>query len=159
MKMWECGENLKTNNRGFYNHVLGSNLKKKLLLYAPHIRDAYREQHGIDMVSVLESCKHLIDIDTHMTSKTFGFGTIENYYDKASCVHRIPGIKTPTFIMMARDDPIIGEKAIDHQACEKNPYVLLGVTDQGGHIGYFESMFNTRQWHTQPVFEFLKSFE
>jgi predicted alpha/beta-fold hydrolase len=79
-----------------------------------------------------------------MTSRAFGFGTLQNYYDKASSIHRIPHVKTPLFIIMAKDDPIIGEKAIDHETCSKNPYVLLGVTEQGGHIGYFESMFHTR---------------
>ncbi|TNV77592.1 hypothetical protein FGO68_gene4857 [Halteria grandinella] len=159
LKMWECGKNLEHRNMGFYNYVLGNNLKRKINLFAPKIHQHYKDNHGIDVHQVLSQCRHLIDIDTHMTAKSFGYGNIENYYDKASCIHRIPHIKTPLFIMMARDDPIIGENAIDHETCKENPYILLGVTDQGGHIGYFESMFHTRQWHTQPVFEFLKSFQ
>ena len=60
--------------------------------------------------------------------------------------------------LMAKDDPIIGEKAIAREVCENNPYVLLGVTNKGGHLGYFESMLSSRQWFTEPVFEFLKQF-
>ncbi len=56
---------------------------------------------------------------------------------------------------MAKDDPIIGEKAIDYDTCSKNPYVLLGVTDHGGHLGYFESACSTNQWFTKPAFDFI----
>ena len=45
---------------------------------------------------------------------------------------------------MSKDDPIIGENAIDYDTCSKNPYVLLGVTHHGGHLGYYESAFSTK---------------
>jgi hypothetical protein len=32
---------------------------------------------------------------------------------------------------------------------------LLGVTNQGGHLGFFESITTYKQWFTEPVFEFL----
>lgn len=38
-------------------------------------------------------------------------------YDVASCVHKLPSIKTPTFILMAKDDPVIGPAAIDYETC------------------------------------------
>jgi predicted alpha/beta-fold hydrolase len=102
--------------------------------------------------------KNLIDIATHLTAKAFGYETLENYYDTASCIHRIPKIKTPTFFMMAKDDPIIGPKAIAYQECQANPYVLLGVTEHGGHLGFFESVTSTDQWFVEPVFEFIMQF-
>ena len=156
MKMWECGENIKTNNYGFYNYALGRNLKVKFEKYVPHIQEAYMVNHGIDLPETLRKSRHLIDIDTHMTSVSFGYGDLKTYYDKASCIHRIPKIKTPTLFLMAEDDPIIGDKAICAKTCEENPYVLLGLTKQGGHLGYFEKLYSTQQWFTEPVFEFLK---
>ena len=144
MKMWECGENIEKRLFGFYNYALGKNLKNKLELLSPNIRETYLVNHGIDVGEALRKSRHLIDIDTHMTSVAFGYGTIKNYYDKASCTHRIPLIKTPTFFLMARDDPIIGELSIDREACEKNPYCLLGTTLGGGHLGYFESVTSSR---------------
>ena len=128
MKMWECGENIEKRLFGFYNYVLGRSLKDKMERWAPNIREAYLANHGIDLQKTLRRTRHLIDIDTHMTSKAFGYGDLKTYYDKASCIHRIPSIKTPTFFLMARDDPIIGEKAICMATCTGNPYVLLGTT-------------------------------
>ena len=148
MKMWECGDNIEKRLFGIYNYALGSNLKKKIELMAPNIREAYLSTHGIDLSESLRKSRHLIDIDTHLTSKAFGYGDIKTYYDKASCIHRIPSIKTPTMFLMAKDDPIIGEKAICHETCIKNPYVLLATTEKGGHLGYFETIFSTKQWFT-----------
>lgn len=50
--------------------------------------------------------------DTHVTVPAFGFENVDNYYYKASCYHQLANIKVPTFIMMAKDDPIIGSEAI-----------------------------------------------
>jgi predicted alpha/beta-fold hydrolase len=88
----------------------------------------------------------------------FGFGTAANYYDKASCCHRIPQIRTPTFILVAEDDPVIGSEAIDINLCQSNPSVLLGTTTKGGHLGYYESAFSPKQWFVEPVFEFISHF-
>lgn len=159
MKMCHFGENLEKRFFGVYNYGLGRMIKAKMEVVAPNIKEAYLENHGIDVDEALRKSRHLIDIETHMTSIAFGYKTFDNYYDKASCHHRIPLINTPTFFLNARDDPIIGEQAIDREACEKNTYCLLGTTRRGGHLGYFESVTSSRQWFTQPVFEFLNYFQ
>jgi predicted alpha/beta-fold hydrolase len=46
-------------------------------------------------------------------------------------------------ILMAKDDPIIGDKAIETSVCVANPYLLLGITELGGHIGYFTNILTT----------------
>jgi uncharacterized protein len=50
----------------------------------------------------------------------FGWKDVNDYYTKAACYHRIPGIKVPSLFMNARDDPIIGEKAIDYDIFNGN---------------------------------------
>ena len=78
-----------------------------------------------------------------------------NYYDKASGYHHIPNIRVPFFMMMAKDDPLIGSSAICYEAPKRNPHVILGVTERGGHLGYFESLASDEQWFTQPINEFF----
>ena len=155
MRMWECGTNIENRLFGFYNYILGQNVKRKIELLSPNLIQPYLDNHGIDLMESLEKSKNLIDIDKNLTSVTFGYGTIQNYYDKASCIHRIPSIKTPTFFLMSKDDPIVGDKAIAKEVCEANPYCLLGLTEQGGHLGYFENATSSDQWFVHPVFEFL----
>ena len=38
---------------------------------------------------------------------------------------------------MAKDDPVLGEKSIDYEGCQRNPNILLGVTNRGGHVSYY----------------------
>ena len=47
-------------------------------------------------------------------------------------------------ILMAKDDPIIGPKSICYEVAKRNPYLLMGVTKRGGHLGYFESIFSSK---------------
>jgi predicted alpha/beta-fold hydrolase len=51
-------------------------------------------------------------------------------------------------MLMAKDDPIIGSDTICYEICNRNPYLLLGVTKRGGHLGYFESFLSYKQWFT-----------
>jgi len=46
--------------------------------------------------------------------------------------------------LMAKDDVIMGEKSIDYETCIANPNILLAVTENGGHLGYFESVYSTK---------------
>ena len=41
--------------------------------------------------------------------------------------------------LFTKDDPIIGAEAIAYEECYKNPNVLLGVTNIGGHTAYHEN--------------------
>ena len=155
MRMWECGDQIKYGTFGLYNYVIGGFLLKKVSKYSELLHDHYHQEFNIDLKTVVTTVKTVTDFDTMVTSIAFGYGTLNDYYQLASCVHRIPQIKVPTFILMAKDDPIIGAKAIDYDTCKKNPYVLLGVTDHGGHLGYFESIYSSKQWFTKPVFDFI----
>ena len=44
---------------------------------------------------------------------------------------------------MSKDDPIIGHDTIDYDVCISNQNILLGLTDNGGHLGYYESIFSS----------------
>jgi len=57
-------------------------------------------------------------------------------------MQRIPMIKTPTMFLMCKDDPIAGKETIDYDICQKNPQILLAVTENGGHMGCFGSIFS-----------------
>ena len=90
--MWHCGENLKTRLFGFYNHALGYNLKKKFENKIDYLHHHSQSQNGIDVKAAYMKVKTLIEFDNLITAPLFGYGDIDNYYDKASCCHRLPGI-------------------------------------------------------------------
>ncbi|ODV59402.1 alpha/beta-hydrolase [Ascoidea rubescens DSM 1968] len=100
--------------------------------------------------------KYLYDFDDNFTSVMFGFNNANEYYRNGSSILRIPKIRTPLLIINAKDDPIVGDKAIPRKEVVKNPYIVLCVSDYGGHLGWF-TMGNKR-WYAKPVSNFFKRF-
>ena len=141
--MWVTGQSVQNSFYGIYNKAIGRNLLKKVGAFSDILHDHYSNEHGVNFKDVLSKIKTVTEYDENVTSKVFGYKTRDNYYDQASSIHKVPHITVPTFILLAKDDPVIGEGCIDHDICKANPNVLLGVTDHGGHLGYFETFMST----------------
>lgn len=84
----------------------------------------------------------ILNFDDKITAPVFGYKDGEDYYRKASCVHRLPSIKIPTVFLSTLDDPIVTPACIDFEVFKTNPNIVLCTTNQGGHTGYHESVFS-----------------
>ncbi|TNV77721.1 hypothetical protein FGO68_gene4644 [Halteria grandinella] len=159
MNLRKCGDNMASTNFGLYSRFLALGLKIKLRPHLAKLRPIYKEKYDLDIDEALASSKTIMELDQNFTVKVFGFGTIDNYLDKVSCCNYLSTISNPTFILMAKDDPIVGRDTIEYDLCKANQTIILGVTDSGGHLGYFESIMGTEQWFTRPVYEFLNCYK
>jgi len=130
------------------------NLKKHIPILSPF----YKEKFDINLEECFKKAKNHTEFDEMVTIKVNGFKNLDEYYHRTSSYYEIPHIKTPTFMMMAEDDPILGINQIDYKHFLSNPNILLGVTSNGGHLGYAESIYSTRQWFVEPIFEFLSAY-
>ena len=65
-------------------------------------------------------------------------------------------IQTPTLFIQSYDDTIVGYRTIprDKEILENENLAML-ETYGGGHIGYFESVFSTKQWLPKPAMAFF----
>ena len=101
------------------------------------------EEHGIDVHHVLNNCVTLKDVDHCLTAKIFGYDSADHYYSSVGCRKVLKDIKMPTLFIQASDDPVCGVESIptDSEILD-NKNVVLMVTNGGGHIGYFESIFS-----------------
>jgi len=118
----------------------------------------YKEKYDINLEECIKKAKTHIEWDDMITFKVYDFKNRKDYDHRSSCFYDIPNIKTPTFILTTEDDPILGINHLDSNHILKNPNILLGVTSNGGHLGFVESIFSTRQWFVEPVFEFLSAY-
>jgi predicted alpha/beta-fold hydrolase len=41
-------------------------------------------------------------------------------------------------VIHARDDPIIHIDCMPLSACKENPNLIVGITERGGHVQYFD---------------------
>lgn len=127
-RLWLCRTKMETSLLGAYNYFIGKVIMQKLQPHMDYLKERVMVSHNLDLEAKLKICKNFIHFDTHITTALFNYGTIENFYDKASCHRNLPKVRIPTLILMANDDPLVGGNNIDYEVCNHNPYLLLGVT-------------------------------
>lgn len=95
----------------------------------------------IDSASVMK-CSSMVEYDSLVTCKLFGFKTVDDYYSYSSCLNFIhgkeriyhnthpPGISVPVFFISAVDDPIFPPENIPRELCSNRKNTLLIVTER-----------------------------
>jgi predicted alpha/beta-fold hydrolase len=111
--------------------------------------------------NALERARTLEEFDDAVTAPVHGFATAHDYYDRSSALRWLDGIRVPTLLLSARDDPFLPASVLDEvRGVEsQNRNLSLEVTSHGGHAGFVGG-----RWPWQPVYyaewracEFLKS--
>lgn len=78
----------------------------------------------------------LRQFDDHATGPLHGFRDAADYYGQASCNQFLEGIRVPTLLVHARNDPFLPAEAIPHREVEANPFLSPAFTRTGGHVGF-----------------------
>lgn len=111
-------------------------------LYQRHLvnslQDAYRRKFAL-MPSPLTVDIDRLDtfrlFDDQITAPLHGFSGVDDYYQRCSSRRYLPGIRVPTLILQARNDPFtFPDTAPD--ADELPDHVWLEIPDGGGHVGF-----------------------
>lgn len=100
----------------------------------------YKLRFNIDMPITLydlEQIQTLYDFDEKITAPLHGFKNAKDYYKSCSSRHFLQGIKTPTLIIHAEDDPIIPKATIPKMK-RKNPAIQWDIQRYGGHVGFID---------------------
>lgn len=122
-----------------------SYLKKILLMPAPLKK--------MDLMAL----KSMWDFDERITAPLHGYDGVEDYYSQASSRQYLKGIRIPTLLLHAMDDPFMTPDSIPTEA-ELSPCVTLEVSARGGHVGFVtgEYPWSPRYWLEQRIVSFLK---
>ena len=86
----------------------------------------------------LDNARTLYDFDDAVTAPMHGFRNARDYYSRSSSLRFLPGIRVPTLLLSAEDDPFLPRSVIDDVAnvSASNPFISLEVFDHGGHVGF-----------------------
>jgi uncharacterized protein len=80
--------------------------------------------------------KTIREFDARYTAPLSGFRDTDHYYAVASSDQWMRQIKTPTLILVDRDDPIVTCESLT--CCSFDPdFVRIEYTSRGGHLGYY----------------------
>jgi predicted alpha/beta-fold hydrolase len=109
-------------------------------------------------LSQLPRIRTLREFDEEYTSRAGGFKNADDYYHRASSIRVVAGIRIPTLIIHAQDDPFIPFAPLRDAIFSENPYILLIATDRGGHVAFISSMNanEDRFWAENRAVEFFR---
>lgn len=126
------GNDVMTQGAGLlYARYMLRSLKEKVRGLAPLLEDK------VD-VSLLDETNNFYDFDDKFTAPIHGFSGAEEYYRTQSSKNFIDGIRVPTLLLRAQDDPFFDPDDIPHNIVDENTFLYGGFPEKGGHVGFIE---------------------
>jgi predicted alpha/beta-fold hydrolase len=100
--------------------------------------------------------KNFYDFDNRYTAPLHGFADADDYWQQCSSKQFIRGIRIPTLLVSALDDPFLAPACYPEDESTSNPQVSLEMPKHGGHVGFVT--FNRRNlyWSEARCVAFLK---
>jgi uncharacterized protein len=86
----------------------------------------------------LRAARTLTDFDDAVTAPVHGFASARDYYTRSSARHFLGGIRRPTLLLSAYDDPFLPREVLDDVAkvASKNGFLTVEFHPHGGHVGF-----------------------
>lgn len=84
------------------------------------------------------SIKGFPEFDSCYTAPLHGFRDADDFYQQASAGQYIPGIKVPTLLVNAQNDPMLPASCFPVEVAKKHPYFYLEMPERGGHVGFWQ---------------------
>ena len=106
-------------------------LKKKVALKATLLSEVM----DIDAVA---AARTIWEFDDLVTAPLGGFRDAADYYAQCSSSEYLAGVRVPTLLIHAEDDPFLPPDAIPIETATANPDVTLSLQRAGGHVGFLE---------------------
>tara|TARA_Y100001970_G_scaffold207642_1_gene253018 strand:- start:2826 stop:3917 length:1092 start_codon:yes stop_codon:yes gene_type:complete len=121
----------------FYQKWLINRLKKQVLESIVYENNNYERKEFIN-----KKIKTIKEFDKFLTAPMWGYSSVEDYYFKASPIHRIKNeiLKLPpTLLIHAKDDPWVPYKPtleLKDSLKDFNNCIQFLISEKGGHNGF-----------------------
>ena len=127
------------------------------------LKDRVRAGDPVD-ISGIDRIRSVRAFDERFTAPLSGFADAADYYRRASMVHRLEEIRVPTWILAARDDPLVPFDAFEHLETEAGAIRLL-ASEYGGHVAFLARAPSPgplgpdldRRWAENRIVDLLRS--
>jgi uncharacterized protein len=119
------------------------------------VRKRAESQPSVYPLDQLDAIRSVYEFDDKITARYFGFGSADNYYDTQSSKRFLAGIRVPTLIVQAKDDPLIPFDIFNTAAIRDNPHIELLAVQHGGHLGFL-SHSAPRFWVDRVILGWLE---
>jgi len=144
-----CGHALASGfNRLYTRHFLYT-LKR-------HAADKLRRYPGLFDERRMRAARNLHEFDEIVTAPLHGFAGADDYWRRASSKPWLPGIRLPTLLLNAQNDPFLPAQTLPtvHQVAAS---VQIEFPRQGGHVGFVTGPLPGRlDWLPQRILDYFQ---
>lgn len=133
-------------NRRYHDYML-ARMKEEIAAAASSIGDAER--------SALGAIATIYDFDDRLVAPRGGFAGADDYYARCSAMNFLTGIRVPTLIIHAGNDPWIPADAYRRFDWSSNPRLIPLLPRGGGHVG-FHGLGSSVAWHDRCIAMFAE---
>ena len=95
------------------------------------------------------------DYDDTFIAPRYGFASAENYYERCRPTRFMAGIRTPTLVLAALDDPWVPGVLYKDYDWASNPQLTPLLPEHGGHVG-FHGTGSRQPWSDLAVARFFE---
>jgi predicted alpha/beta-fold hydrolase len=109
----------------------------------PKAMEKIRRHPELQPLERVRNARTIWEFDDMFTAPLHGFASAEDYYTRASSLGFLGGIRVPTLLLSAADDPFLPPEVLEdvRSVTHENPAIELEFHDRGGHVG-----FTVGQW-------------
>ncbi|MBK8064824.1 MAG: alpha/beta fold hydrolase [Betaproteobacteria bacterium] len=112
---------------------------------------------GIFDARAMQAARTLYEFDNAVTAPLHGFRDTDDYWSRASSWPLLAGIRVPTLVLNARNDPFMPAQSLE-RARGASSDVILEFPEQGGHVGFPSGLLpGGRHWLAARLMEFYTS--
>jgi predicted alpha/beta-fold hydrolase len=119
--------------------------------------ETLRRLHGKRIANA--DCRHMRtfkEFDDAYTAPLHGFRDAHDYWARCSSKQFLAGIRVPTLILNALDDPFLPAACFPYEAAQASSCVYLESPANGGHVGFVgRGVFAGEYWSEHRAAEFL----
>lgn len=111
---------------------------------------------GIFDKQAMLAARTLREFDNVVTAPLHGFRDTDDYWTRASAKPGLPGIRVPTLLLNARNDPFLPAAALPREN-EVSAEVRREFPEEGGHVGFMATPEQGGpRWMARRVFGFFE---
>lgn len=96
------------------------------------------------------------DFDEYFSAPMNGYADAAEFYRQSSAVHFMSGIRVPTLVVNAQNDPILQPACSPAGLAARHPHLFLETPALGGHVG-FSLPRRRHTWSEQRALEFCSN--
>jgi len=98
------------------------------------------------------------DFDEYFSAPICGYRDAADFYRQASAKNFIAGIRVPTLLVNALNDPILTPDCMPVDLARNHPHFHLELPEEGGHCGFQGRADSEFYWSEKRALEFVSSF-